>query len=387
MDGTEETQRRCSAGADYTPLMPALHASVGVILACCLSLPAGSATIQQGPPPPPGIAPTEPGRGRFPSPTPEAPIRLEPSRFDLGVVAPGSVHRRTFRIVNDGPMQLRVRAASPSCRCTTVTDVVGKTIPAQGSLELEAQFDAPKTPGVKDATVNIVLDGAPRPLVATISGDVTLPIRVEPPFVDALAGKVGGTVRLTSIDGRPFTILSAGGRPPVFADPAPTGPAAAQSINWTTAGLACEKMPLWWIVVTDHPDCPIVPLRIRHECTGTKADMARYDRFWILSDQLVSLGTIRAGEATSFEVQLDHYNPKGRGRIERPNFRDVRAATIASPDLELAITGTRPVGTDSVVISMTVTPKPGTSGAIETFLRVETATGAGEVPFVAVVAP
>jgi len=367
--------------------MRPIHALVPALLSLLLAASSVGAATQQGPPPPPGIAPAEPGQGRFPSPTPQAPIRLEPSRFDLGIVAPGSVHRRTFRIVNDGPMPLRVRAASPSCRCTTVTDVVGRTIAPQGSLELEAQFDAPKTPGVKDATVNIVLDGAPRPLVATISGDVTLPIRVEPPFVDALAGKVGGTVELSSIDGRPFTILSSGGRPPVFAGQAPSAPAPAQTITWTTAGISCEKMPLWWIVVTDHPDCPIVPLRIRHECTGTKADMARYDRFWILSDQLVSLGTIRAGEPTSFEVQLDHYNPKGRGRVERPNFRDVRAATIASPDLELAITGTRPVGTDSVVISMTVTPKPGASGSIETSLRIETATGAGEVPFVVVVAP
>lgn len=230
-------------------------------------------------------------------------------------MAPGTTHRGTFRIVNDGPIPLLVRAASPSCRCTTVDDIVGKQVPAGGVLELVAEFAAPTTPGYKDAKVNVVLEGAPRPLVAKIGGDVTLPIRVSPAFVDALNGRMAGTVTLSSIDGRPFRVISAGGKPPVHAGPAPTSPQAVQRLSWNIAGIPCERMPLWWNVITDHPDCPVVPLRIRHECTGSKADMGRYARYWIPKDQLVNLDRVKAGTPATAELQLDHYNQIGRAHV------------------------------------------------------------------------
>ena len=368
--------------ARTVPLRIASFSGAGALLA--LLAVAGPVAAQNPPGPPP---PPEPGRDRFPASVPKSPIRMEPESIELGVVAPGSTHRGTFRIVNDGPVPLLVRAASPSCRCTTVDDIVGKQVPAGGSLELEAEFAAPTTPGYKDAKVNVVLEGAPRPLVAKIGGDVTLPIRVTPAFVDALNGRMAGTVTLSSIDGRPFTVVSAGGRPPVFAGPAPDGPQAVQRLAWNVAGIPCERMPLWWNVVTDHPDCPVVPLRIRHECTGSKADMGRYRRYWIPKDQLVNLERVRAGSTATAELQLDHYNPRGRGRIVRPDFRNVTRVEVDAPELGIELLGTRPVAEDAVVLSFAVTPRPGTSGPIETAMRVTTATGTGEIPLVVVVEP
>ncbi|MGA1017154.1 MAG: DUF1573 domain-containing protein [Phycisphaerales bacterium] len=345
----------------------------------------GSPLFAQSPPGPP--PPPQPGSGRFPAPVPSSPIRMEPEAIELGIVEPGSTHRRTFRIVNDGPVPLLVRAASPSCRCTTVDDIVGKQVPAKGFLELEAEFAAPPTPGYKDAKVNVVLEGAPRPLVAKIGGDVTLPIRVTPAFVDALNGRMAGSVTLSAIDGRPFRVISAGGKEPVFAGPAPTGPQAVQRLAWNVAGISCERMPLWWIVITDHPDCPVVPLRIRHDCTGSKADMGRYARYWIPKDQLVNLGRVRVGSPTTAELQLDHYNPRGRGRIVRPDFREVRRVEVDAPELEIELLAARPVAEDAVVLSFAVTPRAGTAGPIATTMRITTATGTGEVPLVVVVEP
>jgi hypothetical protein len=316
---------------------------------------------------------------------PSSPVRVEPPVIELGIVPPNSEHRRTFRIVNDGPIALSVRAASPSCRCTTVTDIVGKSVPAGGSIDLEAVFNAPPTPGYKDATVNIVIDGVPRPLTAKIGGDVTLPIRVDPPYVDGLQGRVAGSIALTSIDGKPFTIVSSGGRAPAFDGPAPQGPQNAQRIAWNIAGIACERMPLWWIVVTDHPDCPIVPLRIRHDCTGTKADMARYARYWIAKEQLVNLGRVSAGGEKTEEFQIDHYNPRGRGAVVRRDWGTVRSVSTGTPDLSVRLLGTRPAGDGSVVLSLGFSAKPGFSGLIESVLRIETASGAGEIPLVAVI--
>jgi hypothetical protein len=357
------------------------HALSGIVASTILLLaPFAGAQNPPGPPLPP-----PPGEGRFPASVPSSPVRVEPPVIELGIVPPNSEHRRTFRIVNDGPIALSVRAASPSCRCTTVTDIVGKSVPAGGSIDLEAVFNAPPTPGYKDATVNIVIDGVPRPLTAKIGGDVTLPIRVDPPYVDGLQGRVAGSIALTSIDGKPFTIVSSGGRAPAFDGPAPQGPQNAQRIAWNIAGIACERMPLWWIVVTDHPDCPIVPLRIRHDCTGTKADMARYARYWIAKEQLVNLGRVSAGGEKTEEFQIDHYNPRGRGAVVRRDWGTVRSVSTGTPDLSVRLLGTRPAGDGSVVLSLGFSAKPGFSGLVESVLRIETASGAGEIPLVAVI--
>ncbi|MDA0974687.1 MAG: hypothetical protein O2927_01845, partial [Planctomycetota bacterium] len=165
------------------------------------------------------------------------------------------------------------------------------------------------------------------------------------------------------------------------------GPQAVQRLAWNVAGISCERMPLWWIVITDHPDCPVVPLRIRHDCTGSKADMGRYARYWIPKDQLVNLGRVRVGSPTTAELQLDHYNPRGRGRIVRPDFREVRRVEVDAPELEIELLAARPVAEDAVVLSFAVTPRAGTAGPIATTMRITTATGTGEVPLVVVVEP
>lgn len=365
--------------------MPSLrlrHGRLAVLASTLLLLaPLATASAQS----PPGPPPPQPGGGRFPASTTASPVRVEPPVIELGVVPPNSQHRRTFKIVNSGPIALKVRAASPSCRCTTVDDIVGKSIPAGGSIDLEAVFDAPPTPGYKDATVNIVIEGVQQPLTARIGGDVTLPIRVDPAFVDGLKGRVAGSFAMSSIDGKPFTILSSGGRPPVFDGPPPQGPQSAQRLAWNIAGISCERMPLWWIVVTDHPDCPIVPLRIRHDCTGSKADMGRYARYWIAKEQLVNLGRIAEGGEKIEEFQIDHYNPRGRGAIVRRDWGDVRSVSTATPDLSVRLLGTRPAGDGSVVLSLGFSSRAGFTGIVESVLRIETASGAGEIPLVAVI--
>jgi len=60
---------------------------------------------------------------------------------------------------------------------------------------------------------------------------------------------------------------------------------------------------------------------------------------------------------------------------------------VDAPELGIELLGTRPVAEDAVVLSFAVTPRPGTSGPIETAMRVTTATGTGEIPLVVVVEP
>jgi len=320
---------------------------------------------------------------------PQAAVILEPTVADFGTVAPNSSHVGRFRLRNLGTAPATVKAAVPTCKCTSFTDIVGKVVPPGGELAFEATLKAPASPGDKDARLQIVVDGMPQPLVATLRGLVTLPISADPPYADALKDVVRGTVRLRSIDGKPFRVLRSGDAAPVYLgfDPAKDEPRAEYTIVWDLAGRDCDRMPLWWPVFTDRPECPVVPLRVRDECTGSKHDPGRFDRAWMFREPLVAAPLLRVGEPVELEIEIEHYNPAGRGRIEKPAFRTVREVKEPTGLFAVELLGTREVGTDEAVIRIRVTPTAAAAGERALPLAVTTATGTGLVPLVARVVP
>jgi hypothetical protein len=315
------------------------------------------------------------------APAGQVAVLLEPPVADFGTIEPSSSHVGKFTLKNLGSAPATVKAAVPTCKCTSFTDLVGKVIPARGELAFEATLKAPASPGEKDAKLQIVVEGMPRPLVATLKGLVTLPVSAEPPFVDALKDVVRGTVKLRSIDGQPFRILKSGDAAPVFRgfDPAKDAPRAEYEIVWDLSGRGCDTMPLWWTVFTDRADCPVVPLRVRDECTGSKADPGRHDRAWMFKEPLVQAPLLSVGKPTELAIEIEHYNPQGRGRIDRPRFREVQAVRDPSGLFAIELLEAKPVGTDEALVRIRVTPTPAAAGERYLPLTVTTATGAGQV--------
>jgi hypothetical protein len=310
-------------------------------------------------------------------------VKVAPETVDLGIVAPGSTNPATFVLVNQGTTTVVVRGATPSCKCTAISGVIGKSIPPGGTLELSAALSAPRVPGTKDAKVLLAFDGA-APAVATIKGEVRLPVLAEPPYVDALRDVVSGSVRLRSLDGKPFRVLRSGGRA------GPVEPAPGFDLAWSLAGKACEEMPLWWFVFTDREDCAVIPLRVRDECTGSKHDMARYQRFWIVKESLVlpEVGTV--GVAGAVKVELEHYNPPRRGQVERRDWSEVRSVRVLPAPDGAVLADAKAVSTvaapgDEAVLTVALTPR--VAGPIEGELEITTATGTGRVPFAMVARP
>ncbi|MFM7051140.1 MAG: DUF1573 domain-containing protein, partial [Planctomycetota bacterium] len=291
----------------------------------------------------------------------------------------GSVNPGKFLIVNRGAAPVKVLDAVPNCKCTAISDVKGKTIAPGATLEMSASLSAPRAPGEKEAVVFLTFEGAP-PVQAKIKGDVRLPVVATPPYADALKENVRGTVKLRSADGKPFGIVRSGGREPVFVgfDPKTDAPRAEYEIAWDLSGRACEQMPLWWFVFTDRADCPVIPLRVRDECTGSKHDMPRFQRFWIVKESLVEAGNGMQGKPTEIEVDLEHYNPPKRGAVERPDWRTVTAVRSLTPDLQATLVSTKDVGADGCLVKVALVPTR--SGPIEGELEITTATGTGRVP-------
>ncbi|MBL9149221.1 MAG: DUF1573 domain-containing protein [Phycisphaerae bacterium] len=331
------------------------------------------------------------GQPRPPQPQQRAqqklPLQITPSPARLGNVAPNSTTSATFIIKNMGQAPLTVKSAKPSCKCTGITDIVGKTINPGESIELKAALKAPPVPGPKDAKVFIEVNEMPGAAIAMLEGEVVMPLLATPAFVDALKGVTAGTVQVKAADGKPFRILSVAGGPPPFDgfDPAKDEPRAEYTLKWNLAGVA--QPPIWWVIETDRPDCPMIPLRVRHDQTGSRHDMERMSRFWIVKDQIALGGLMTVGVPTEVTVELEHYNPRESGKIVAPAWRDVKSVQSGSPLLNAEILEVKPLGDDHLEVKLRLIAKEGAAGLLSAPMTITTATGAGPVPFFARVVP
>jgi len=319
-------------------------------------------------------------------------VTVEPAIKDFGLVEASQELPAVFKIRNNSSSALQIVTLLPSCKCTTTADYTGRTIAPGESLELAATLNAPATPGVKEAKVNVVFSGYTKPTLLQLKCDVRLPIRAVEEFVDALKGVTSGVLTIESTDGQPFTIVSSNGGKPSFVDfdPAKDSPRSQYRLNWSVDGWPCEGMRLWWIIETDRADCPILPCRIRHECTGVRADPTYKERKWLVKEPLVSAGRIKAGQPVKLRIDVENGEPKAgpnKPAVFSTTYRQISAVQSMGPEAKAALISVQPRGTDEAIVNFEFTPSPGTSGLIYTTVRLVSPSGTAVVPVVAVVEP
>ena len=344
-----------------------------VALLCALAASAG-----QAPAPPAAPAAVQP-----------AAVVVEPPLIDFGRVAPGSRHPARFMLRNASRAPVTVARATPSCKCTDLSDIVGQTIAPGAAIELTATLAVPGSPGQKDAEVLIAIEGLPGVVRARMQADVTMPVRVEPAYVDALKGAQEGEVRLSSVDGAPFRVTAAGGRAPSFVgfDPASDAPRAEYRIRWRVTDLGAPAIPQWWVIDTDRADCPQVPLRIRHETTGSRFDPARTARFWFVPESIVLAGRVRPGAPVELRTTIEHLNPAAQGRVTNPAWSQVRGMAVPGGEGAAELVSATPRGESFVDLVFRFTAAPGRHGPMYVPVMIETATGQGPVFVAATVVP
>ncbi len=338
----------------------------------------GAASAQQ--------APADPAASEFTLPFKAVgPLRFEPGGVSLGTVAPGSVHSGTIAVRNTSPEPVEILAVKSTCLCTVAEDPGGQVLPPGASVELPYGFNAPREPGHKTAKLTVVFRhlGLGGYVDIAMEAQIAMVIRAEPAFVDALRGVTSGSVRVASVDGQPFRILSSGGARPAYGDgfdPAADSPRSEYSLAWnvrypSATDPDCGSQRLWWIIETDHPQCPILPLRIRHECTGSRSDPNRRERGWFFKDAIVNLETVRAGETVDTDVDVRLY--EGAAGITIDGVHSL------SPDAEARLVSASPGANDLIACRVSVTPKRGYSGLLYAMVRFTSPTGHADVAFVA----
>ena len=121
-----------------------------------------------------------------------------------------------------------------------------------------------------------------------------------------------GQIKISSQDGLPFRVLTVNGDTPDLVDfnPDVDEPRNTYFMRWdirdynptTCANLEGEPMPPWVAVETDHPECPIFDIYLRHRCTIGRPPVA--PRTWLLSDRRILMGGVPAGEPYEFTVNM-----------------------------------------------------------------------------------
>ncbi len=311
-------------------------------------------------------------------------LRIEPGGFDFGIIEPKSVHDVNVTLYNTGSVPITILKVSPSCACTAPQDLTGTVVPAGGSVPFSATFSAPTEPGVKDAYIQLVFNAGGRQghMKINLQGVITMPVRATPPYVDALKGVTTGRVHVESVDGRQFRIISANGETPTFVDgfdPQTDQPRNAYQIKWTIPARTtanCQGMRLWWVIETDHPDCPILPMRVRHECTGLNADPNWRQRTWRFSEFIAQLGALQGGVPVELDVDIVN---KGNVRIYAAESRSSAA------DAELLSTSRR--SGDITSCRVRFTPHRGVQGMLYAMVLFRSDSGSKDIAFIGRVMP
>lgn len=309
-------------------------------------------------------------------------VVIDPPLIDFGRLSAGEARTGRFIIRNQGTAPVKVTTAFPSCKCTAVSGIDGREIPPGGSAEVSATMEAPRAPGPKDAKIFIVLEGAPQPMVAKMQGVVTWPVQPEPPYVDALQGRRSGSVRLAATDGRPFRVLSIDGRS--TAGPANSEARLEQQVTWDLSTPPEGGLRQWLLVETDHPDAPLIPLRVRHESTGVRFDPDAEKRGWFLPESVILCGRVKPGQSVERTLVLE--NATTRGKTRPPGWDAVQSVQSADPRIKAELLKAQPRG-DSVLLTIRISFETGPAGFAWLPVTVRTASGEGRCFAAAVVQP
>lgn len=302
------------------------------------------------------------------------PVKAEPASVDAGFVQPHSEVKFVATLRNTSAQAVTCVRSAPSCTCTTL-DMVGKSIPAGGTLEVPISMKTSGATGEKTAEVVLTFGGVPGAVQLKLKATVSYPVhgwQLNPapgggtkrdPFVNAfdLPQNVRGEVTVESLDGKPFRVLSVNGSPAVLVDPARAamGPQESWQLRYDLSALPCERMPPYLVIETDRPDARLIDMRIRHQCTRISPNFA-FEQF------RENLGVMAPGETRVFELVIKRANGV---RIDRVDSLD--------PRLESRFLEQKAGAGDEVLVRTAVTAKPDASGVVIGALRF---TGIGPDP-------
>lgn len=273
-------------------------------------------------------------------------------------------------IRNTSPIPLTINAVVPSCKCTTLSDLVGKEIPPGSTVELKVKLDGAPAMGVRRSSVKISVNGYGRALEVAVKAEVTMPVRIVPPYINTVDQKnLTGRVIVESIDRAPFKILSTLGAPVSIQgfDAAVDAPRNSYIVAYDLESLSADLPPFIYFE-TDAPGAAVVDARVRHLNAPKKPLISTIDT-------RCNLGSISAN------VPAEALFTVVNGSVV------IQGVTTTSKDATVALARTEPTNDRGINVFVTVTPRSGFSGILLLPIVLTTATHPASLEVVASVKP
>ena len=299
------------------------------------------------------------------------PLVADPVALDLGFLAPNTPGEGTVTIKNTGTLPVTINAVVASCKCTTINDLVGKIIAPSGSETITIKLDGAPAMGVRRSSVKVTVDGFARALDIAVKGEVSLPVRVVPPYINAIEQKnLTGRLIIESLDRKPFRILSekgGGGFSIQGFDGATEAPRSSYVVSYDLSASA-KDLPSHLLFETDAVGAGVVDVRVRSERAPKKPAIQ-------FSDVRCNLGLIPA--KSSKEALFTIAN----------GTRVVESVTTTSSEATIALARTEPGNDGARNVFITVTPAAEFAGILVLPIVLKTATHRAELEVIASVRP
>jgi hypothetical protein len=145
-------------------------------------------------------------------------IVFDPPALDFGIIPPNVDRTGIIAVRNLGTDPVRIAQVKPTCKCTTLSNLVGKVIEPGGAVELTTELKGRAIAGWRRAAVRFIFDGYEETLSVQVLAEVAMPVRVSPAIFNLVSGATSGHVVVASLDGRPFNILGANRKPPQYVE-------------------------------------------------------------------------------------------------------------------------------------------------------------------------
>jgi hypothetical protein len=229
------------------------------------------------------------------------PLEASPGRIDMGVMKPGAKIAGSVTLTNTGSETLKIARVNSSCSCT-VADLPKRELAPGETVELSATLEAGNYIGAMQRQVRVYVEGYAAPYEVWVVADVTYDVKADPVYIGAFQGD-SGEVKVTEVSGKAFNILSVNSNAPTFKsfDPAADPAASEYILTWSTKGVDPKELPYWWVIETDHPDAPVVDLRVLHPAVMPRVDPRRA---WQLSEDRALIGYLQPGEVKNVTIEL-----------------------------------------------------------------------------------
>lgn len=306
-----------------------------------------------------------------PAPPPGVQVLADPAALDFGIVQPHTLLTGDFKLVNLSDKPRKVLQTVPSCQCTTI-DIVGKEIPAKGTLAVPVSMKVSST-GTKTANVKVMVEGEARPISLGLKAEVSYVVRVQvaddkgtlQPFIDAAANPAAlkGVAVISSVDGKPFRIRSVQNEAPRLVPGQGEAPRASWQVEYELPGAPCDRVPAYLIVETDRPESRLIDARVRHACTRISPgiDIAEFRS---------NAGVMAPGTGADFELEVKKL---GQNRIGKAEALD--------PRFKASVVSQRSDGT-STMVTLRIEPGPDVHGVFLTPVRLVAVDALGNAVFV-----